>query len=107
MTFILQASSSIESQTAAVQLNSPYLAVVIGDMSCEMYVICERVPIAQTSDCVSALISLIAAYFTFNMQYLTSFKSVLIFLQHIIFELKDAQTVPNACIQLCSTLDKM
>ena len=58
-------------------MNAPYIAVCLGDMSCELFVMCERIPFAQSTDFVSVLISLIGAYFVFNIAYPASFKKVI------------------------------
>ena len=88
-------------------MSAPYIAICLGDMSCELFVMCERIPFAQSTDFLSVLVCLIGAYFTFNIAYPASLKNVLVFVQHFILDIKDKQQIPNAALQLCSTLDKM
>ena len=88
-------------------MNAPYIAIVLGDMSCELLVMCERIPLVQSADFASVLVCLIATYFAFNIAYPPSLKNVLIFVQHFILGIRDKQQLPNAALQLCSTLDKM
>jgi len=88
-----------------VMMNAPYISIVLGDMSCELFVMCEHIPFAQSTDFVSVLVCLIGAYFAFNIAYPASLKNVLVFVQHFILDIKNKQHVhvPNTALQLCST----
>ena len=72
-------------------INAPYIAVCLGDMSCELFVMCEHIPFARSTDFVSVLVFLMGAYFSFNIAYPTSLKIVLAFVQHSILDIKDKQ----------------
>ena len=72
-------------------MNAPYVAIGFGDASCELYFMCERMPLVRSTDFLSLLISLITAYYSFDIAYLPSLKNVLIFSQHFILEIKDSQ----------------
>ena len=89
----------IASCSYSLQNNFPYVAVSVGDISCEFLVICERIPLIKSSEqanFVTIVNCLIAAYFTFNIEYPASLKSILIFTQHVLLGIIDEQPVPNA-----------
>ena len=79
----------------------------MGDLGFEIFIICERIAIAQSSSVLSALLCLVSAYFSFNIEYLPTFKNVLVFLQRVILEIEDELQMPNSVLQVCSVLDKL
>ena len=56
---------------------------------------------------LSVRILLIAAYFTFNMEYPKPLQSVLVFVQHFLLGIKDEQTVAHSATRLLSSLEKI
>ena len=60
----------------------------MGDLGFEIFIICECIAIAQSSSVLSALLCLVSAYFSFNIEYLPTFKNVLVFLQRVILEIE-------------------
>ena len=84
----------LDSQVAGIPINAPYIVTVIGDMSFEMIIVCERIPLIKSSDVLAILICLVSAYFTFNMEYPPSLKSVLLFKKNMILESKTANIFP-------------
>ena len=102
-----QAHLDIDSQVAGIPINAPYIAAVIGNMSFEMLIVCERIPLVKSSYVLAILMCLVSAYFTFNIEYPPSLKSVLLFTQNQILGIKDSQHIPNSVLQLSSSLDKL
>ena len=102
-----QAHLDIDSQVASIAINAPYIVAVIGDMSFEMLIVCERIPLVKSSDVLAILMCLVSAYFTFNIEYPPSLKSVLLCTQNLILGIKDSQHIPNSVLQLSSSLDKL
>ena len=93
----------IENQASSFHNNFPYVAVSVGDISCEFLVICERIPLIKSSNLVTIVNCLIATYFTFNIEYPASLKSIMIFTQHVLLGITDEQPVPNTVLQLRSS----
>lgn len=83
--------------------NYPYLAVVVNTN--QLFVVVERTILGSTSSFVDAICALISAYYTFNMSYPNSVKSVLTFLQRIVMDFDDGEQVPPAVSRFCSALD--
>ena len=54
-----------------------------------------------------AIIDLLAAYFTFDIAYPKSICAMLLFFQHIVFEIKDKQVLPAAAAKLVSNLNRL
>ena len=101
--------SPSDGEIAAKQLaqNEPYIGIVVSDASLEYIIVAERIPIAHTKYILSAMVSIIAASFSFNVEYPQGLKPLLIFVQHFILGIKDSQAVPNAAGKLYSALDKL
>ncbi len=87
--------------------NYPYLVLVSGDSNFEFVVICERVILSKPSNLLDSVVTLIGAYFSFNIEYPTQLKGILIYTQHLLLDIKDNQPVPNSVKQLSSALDKL
>ena len=52
-----QAHLDIDSQVSGIPINATYIAAVIGDMSFEMLIVCERIPLVKSSDVLVILIA--------------------------------------------------
>ena len=94
--------------TAAMKLseNHPYLGVVLGGTSLELYLIVER-RILEAVDTTSLFTALIGSYFAFNMSYPKSLYPLLIFIQHFLLVIRDKQPLPVVLTKLLSTLDNL
>ena len=95
----------LEEQVAGVAQNFPYLACVMENSRVQLFVVAERLVLHEASSFIDGLLSLISVYFSFNIEYPKALYSVLIFIQHLVFNVRDTQTVPAAVIRLVSALD--
>ncbi len=87
--------------------NWPSLVLVKHDTTIEMLLVGEKGVIAEVATMWEGLKSLLGAYFTFNIEYPKQLRSLLIFVQHYIFHVKDTQNAPNIVKQVKSSLDKI
>lgn len=71
------------------------VAPCIGIKSDEFFIITEKQVLCESENFATALVDMIAAYFTFNMSYPDSLYPLLLFIQHYILDIKDSQTVVN------------
>ena len=97
----------LDKEVMAIAENHPYLALVVGGPSAEVFFVVERCVFESLSKVSSIMVVLIAGYFTFNMAYPKSLYPVCTFLQHFMLGIKDKQVVPNIVTRLLSSLDKI
>ena len=71
-----------------------------------LFIVAEGVIFQVTDNFKVVLTSLISSYFTFNIQYV-SLQSILIYLQHFIFNIVDGQTVPRIVTTTISSMDNL
>ena len=75
----------VNDEVLALAANHPYIALVIGGSSAQVFFVVERCVLQEIQAMSSILVGLIAVYFSFNMEYPTFVYSVLIFIQHFNF----------------------
>ena len=120
----------LDKEVMSMEVNHPYLALVLGGQSGEVYLVAERIifeslrKVSSISvvlipytlsfhigliflQVLSVRIILIAAYFTFNMEYPKPLHSVLVFVQHFLLGIRDEQTVAHNTTRLLSSLEKI
>ncbi len=97
----------LQEEVQKVAQNFPYLAVVTGNTSVQVFVIAERLVLTESFSFVKAILSLISAFFVFNVEYPKPLYPVCILLQHYIFCIKDDQPVPQSLVRFISSLDKL
>ena len=85
---------------------SPKIIVLEGDGSYQFLIVAEKEDITESCDFQTAIVDIIAVYFTFNMAYPNQLYPVLLFLQHNILDIIDEQKVPNVVKITCSAMDK-
>ncbi len=109
LSFILPIQGSIEldRELEKFKFNWVYLVMVQHDSRFQLMVTRERRVITEVTTLWEGLKSLIGAYFTFNIEYPRQLRALMIFTQHRIFHVKDAQNTPNVVKQVKSTLDKI
>ena len=103
----MQATTNLAEEVEKLSLNFPYIAVVVGDSTVNYYLVAERIILTDCRSLFEALKGLVATYFVANMMYPKALNALLIFVQHIVLGIKDAQTVPNVVTQVVSSLDKL
>lgn len=97
---------NLDERAMSLSENHPYLGVVIGGTSLQVYVIVERT-VLETVEVSSALSGLIATYFSFNMSYPKGLYPLLIFIQHFLLGIKDKQVTPITLTKFLSSVDKI
>lgn len=80
---------------------------IAGEEQFQIFVCAEQSVILESRSVKDVLIDLIAAYFIFDVSYPKYLDSVLIFIQHFVFDLKDQQSLPNAAVKLVGNLEKL
>ena len=79
-----------------------------GENPKRQYFVCvEKSILTECCDMPETVVTLIAAYFTFNMSYPLSLYSPYIFIQHHILGISDKQRVPNNATILFSAISKL
>ena len=71
------------------------------------FVVAEAEITSELNDFCSALIHLMAAYFIFNLAYPKAMQSLLLFIQHYVFDLQDTQKELAALIEIVSSFRSM
>ena len=66
-----------------------YITAVNNSGTIQLFLIIEHIVFTKTSDFFKALWGLKTAYFTFNIQYPKAFTNVLVFIQHLLWGIKD------------------
>ena len=100
--FHLQLDSDAQAIKSA---NHPYLAVAVASAgSIQVCIVVERMILATTDDFSEALFMLMSAYFAFNMEYPAPFKALMLFIQHLVMEVKDAVPLPSSATRVFSAL---
>ena len=97
---------NLDEEAMTLSENHPYMGVVIGGTSLQVFVIVERT-VLETVEASTALSGLIAAYFSFNMTYPKGLYPLLIFIQHYILKIKDKQPTPICLTKFLSSVDKI
>ena len=107
MTFSIQDSVNLEEEIYKIDKGSPYILCLASDVGHQYFVVIERKLLAESGNLTTALINLIAVYFTFDVVYPKPLYSVFIFIQHYLFNLPDQQEVPNNAKILYSSVSKI
>ena len=97
----------LDREVQKINQNFPYLVLVTENSSVQLFLVAERLVLHECSSFMSGLLSLIAAYFTFNIEYPKPLYAPCIFIQHIVFNIKDKQATPAPLVRLLSSLDNI
>lgn len=100
----MQMDNNLDESAMAVSENHPYLGIVLGGTSLQVFVIVERC-VLEAVVSSSALSGLIAAYFAFNMTYTKPLYPLLIFIQHFLLGIRDEQPIPISLTKFLSSVD--
>ena len=95
---------NLDEDAIALSENYPYLDIVLGGTSLQVFVIVERC-VLEAVVASSALYALIAAYFAFNMTYTKPLYPLLIFIQHFLLGVQDKQPIPISLTKILSSVD--
>lgn len=99
--------SNLDEEVQSIENINPYIVVLCGEGSIEVYLVAELEILQQLSSSSNLFLQLIAAYFAFDMVYPKVLFAVLIFLQHFVLDLKDKQVIPVSVTKLVSSLDRI
>ena len=97
----------VDKEVMSIAQNFPYIVMLTGDENIQFLLVAERKALTSTDNFMEILTALVAAYFTFNIEYPKALYPIFIFLQHFVMELKDCQSVPNALTRVLSSLDRL
>ena len=92
-----------------VNQSAPYIVFTgnPGSDNSQFFVSFEKVVICECQSLRDAFVDLIATYYVFNVTYPKVLSGILLFFQHIIFEIRDEQTYPMNLLNLLSSLQKV
>ena len=96
----------LEKEVSEVQQSAPFL-IVTGRSeaeNCQFFICCEQDVYLESTSLTDAVIDLIATYFVYDVVYPKPLKSIFIFLQHYVLDLKDEQQVPPLALKLVKSL---
>ena len=76
----------------------PYIVVTgqSGHENAQFFVVCEQAVLLESKSIWDALVDLIATYYVFDMAYPKPVSGLLLFFQHVAFDIKDKQKSPRS-----------
>ena len=108
--FIFQDNNiNLDDEVYKIQQAAPFIVTtgIAGEEQFQIFICAEQSVILESKSVKDALIDLMAAYFVFDISYPKYLDSVLIFIQHYVFDLKDQQPLPSAAVKLVGNLEKL
>ena len=78
-----------------------------GTENAQYFIACEQMILCESKSIQDSIIDLIATYYTFNICYPKAISGILLFFQHYVFDLKDAQPLPSCTLKLVNCLNKI
>ena len=103
----LQMHCNLDQEVQTIAINYPYIAVVMGSSSHQLFIVAERLVLCEVASFTDALITLISTYYAFDMSYPKQFHPILIFVQKIIMHINDSSPIPTSVTKIISALDKL
>lgn len=103
--YCIQGSVDLEAQIKKCDV-PVYIGVVISSAAIELFVVAEGIIFETTDSFNEVLTSLLATYYTFNIQYVSLY-AFFIFIQRFVFGLVDSQTVPPIVTRTISSMDNL
>ena len=88
---------NLDSEIAKIDKGSPYLIMLTSEEGQQLFVVVERALLAESGNITTAVVNLVALYFSFDIVYPQPLYAVLIFIQHLYLVLltsKRYRTVP-------------
>lgn len=102
----MQNCSDVSAKAMTVATNHPYIAVITSDSAVQFCVIVERNVINKSKYFQCSLLSLIAAYYVFGIEYPASSKSSLIFVERFILNITTYK-IPDAATRFMSSIESI
>ena len=81
--------------------------MVTGDSSIQVHLTAERFLFGTAKNPINVIISLIGAYFTFDIAYPKALYALFIFIQHFVLNILDKQKVPEIVKRTLASLDNI
>ena len=75
--------------------------------SFQVLIVVERMVLTSSEVFSEALFALISAYFAFDMAYPVNLRALLLFMQHLVMEVKDRVALPAIATRVYSALQAM
>jgi len=99
----------VDHEVTSIEQSAPFLVFtgLAGTETAQFFVCCEQSVLLESKTVRDAIIDLLAAYFTFDIAYPKNISAMLLFFQHIVFEIKDKQVLPAAAAKLVSNLNRL
>ena len=97
----------LPSYVKAIPMKAPYLLVSSSNEETTFQVVVEQEIISELLSFQSALVMLIGTYYIFDIAYPKPLYSLLIFIQHQIFGLRDAQRNTPSVVEMVTSLKNM
>jgi hypothetical protein len=102
----MQHCSDVSAKAMTVVTNHPYIAFIPSDSTVQFCVIAERNVINKSKYFQCSLTSLIASYYTFGIEYPTTSKVSLIFVEYFLLNIK-YDKIPDAVTRFMSSIDSI
>lgn len=99
----------VDSEISEVGQSEPFLLITgePGSESCQVFICCEGQMYMESKSIRDALLDLISTYFVYDIVYPKNIRSVLLFIQHFVFDLPDRQQVSSALSTFVANLQKL
>ena len=85
-------------------INHPYIAIIEDGETQQIFLVVERIVMSSCESFYEALWGLISVYFVFDILYPKFLHATLIFIQHLVMDVKDSQTFPPVANRIYSSL---
>ena len=107
--FMQRCDIDVDAAISAIGQSEPFLVITgrPGDEGSRVFISCEGEIFVSSKSVIDGMLDLMAIYFSFDITYPKSTSSVLLFIQHFVFDLKDEQLLPPATVKLVSNLEKI
>ncbi len=88
-------------------MSAPYIVICHSSEDCTYQVMVENEPTNELNTLSAALIHTIGSYFVYDIAYPRTLNSLLVMIQHFVFELKDGQRDTPSIVEVVSSLTQM
>ena len=104
---LLQNEPDLDEAVRKITENHVYIAVVTSDSSIQVHLTAERCLFGKAKSPINLIVSLIGAYFAFDIAYPKALYQLCIFIQHFVLRIVDKQKVPEIVKRTLASLDNI
>lgn len=99
----------MDGEVSKIEQSAPFVVWTgtVGDENAQFYICCEQSILLESKTVRDAIIDLVATYYVFDIAYPKSISAIMLFFQHMVFEIKDKQVLPVTTSKLVSNLSKL